>query len=136
MDKCIFCKIIKREAPAYIVDENDNVIVFVTPENHPLIVTKKHISDLYSLDDKLASAVMIEAVKIAKAVKAALNCDGVNLVQSNEPEAGQEVFHFHLHIKPRWKGDKVTLTWEHEIKPDNVRKHTMEEIKKRLASNS
>lgn len=136
MDNCIFCKIIKREAPAFIIDENENVIVFVTPENHPLIVTKKHISDIYSLDDKSASAVMIEAVKIAKAVKKSLKCEGVNLIQSNETIAGQDVFHFHLHIKPRWKDDKVNFSWEHEVKSDNIRKNTMEEIKKSLDSNS
>src|SRR2546426_1576081 len=55
---------------------------------------------------------MREAVKIAKAVKTGLGCDGVNVVQSNGPAAGQDVFHFHLHIKPRWHNDKVTLSWD------------------------
>lgn len=132
MDNCIFCKIIQREAPAYIVDENEDVIVFITPENHPLVVTKKHMQDVYALDEKSANAVMIEAVKIAKAVKEGLQCDGINLIQSNEAVAGQEVFHFHLHIKPRWKNDTVTLTWEHEIKAPEVRQATMEKIKKAL----
>ncbi len=132
MNNCIFCKIINKEVPAYIVDENDEVIVFVAPENHPLIVTKKHIPDIYSLDEKSASAVMIEAVKIANAVKKGLQCEGVNLVQSNEPSAGQDVFHFHLHIKPRWHDDKVTLYWESEVKSHDVRQTTLESIKNAL----
>lgn len=132
MDHCIFCKIIKREAPAYIVEEDNNIIVFITLENHPIVVTKKHIPDIYSLDDKSAAAVMKGAVKIAKAVKRALQCDGINLVQSNGQVAGQDVFHFHLHIKPRWLDDRVILTWEHKQKSSDIRQSTMENIKKAL----
>ena len=112
MDECIFCKIIKREAPAYILDESEEILAFLSLENHPLIVPKKHIPDIYTLDDEAAAAVMIEAVKIARAVKKGLGCDGINLVQANEPAAQQDVFHFHLHIKPRWQQDSVLLRWD------------------------
>jgi histidine triad (HIT) family protein len=112
MNECIFCKIIKREAPAYILDESEEILAFLSLENHPLIVPKKHIPDIYTLDDEAAAAVMIEAVKIARAVKKGLGCDGINLVQANEPAAQQDVFHFHLHIKPRWQQDSVLLRWD------------------------
>lgn len=133
MDSCIFCKIISKEIPANIIDENDSVLVILSLENHPLIITKKHIKDIYEMDDVSGAAVMKEAVKISKAVKKALNCEGVNLVQSNEPAAGQEVFHFHLHIKPRWINDDINLHWV--IKPIDVetREETTEKIKKALA---
>jgi histidine triad (HIT) family protein len=134
MKDCIFCKVARREIPAYIIDENKDTIVILSQENHPLVVTKKHIQDIYELDEDLASAVMKEAVKIAKAVKAGLACDGINLVQSNEPAAGQDVFHFHLHIKPRWYDDNVTLNWDTNKVQPNLLEATMEQIKKHCKS--
>jgi histidine triad (HIT) family protein len=105
MDDCIFCRIIARQAPAYVIHEDDRVIVFLSLENHPLVVTKAHIPDIYALDDDTASAVMQTAARVARAVKAGLGCDGVYLTQANESAAGQDVFHFHLHVYPRWHGD-------------------------------
>ena len=70
MDKdCIFCKIIDKKIPGHIIDENENLIVFMSLENHPLIVTKRHIPDIYALDEELGAEIMKEAVKISKAVK-------------------------------------------------------------------
>jgi histidine triad (HIT) family protein len=112
MDSCIFCKILKKEAPGYIIEENDDVIVFLSFEGHPLVVTKKHIPNIYSLDDLSAAAVMKAAVKIANALKESLQCDGVNLIQANEAAASQDVFHFHIHVIPRWKNDSVHIGWE------------------------
>ena len=102
VEDCVFCRIIYEGAPAYIVDENDDVIVFLSLDNHPLIVTKRHVPDIYALDEALGAAVMAETIKIARAVKAGLACEGVYLAQANEAAAGQDVFHFHLHVYPRW----------------------------------
>ena len=129
MDNCIFCQIVNRKDEAYIVDETDSTMVFMSLENHPIVITKEHISNIYSLDDKSASAVMIEAVKIAKAIKKALKCDGVNIIQSNETAAGQDVFHFHLHIKPRFQGDNIILSWDNKPVSDKSRAETVEKIK-------
>jgi histidine triad (HIT) family protein len=132
MEDCIFCKIINRQIPAYILDENEDVITFLSLENHPLVVPKRHIPNIYSLDDRSASAVMVEAVKIAKAVKEGVGCDGVNLVQANEPAANQDVFHFHLHIKPRWYNDTVILHWNtNEVSAEKLQE-SMELIKRAL----
>ena len=103
---CIFCRIIAREVPAHILDENDQVVVFLSLENHPLVVPKAHIPDIYTIPPDVGAAVMAETIKVAKAVKQALQCDGVYLTQANEPAAGQDVFHFHLHVYPSG-GDKV-----------------------------
>ena len=132
MEECIFCKIINRQIPTYILDENEDVVTFLSLENHPLVVPKRHIPNIYSLDDRSASAVMVEAVKIAKAVKEGVRCDGVNLVQANEPAANQDVFHFHLHIKPRWYNDTVILHWNTtKVSPEKLQE-SMELIKRAL----
>jgi len=129
MNNCLFCKIANKELPAIVLDENEKVIVFLSLENHPLIVPKQHIENIYSLDDETGSEIMREAIKIAKAVKTSLNCDGINLVQSNESSAGQEVPHFHLHIKPRWKNDEIKLSWDFTTVPEHKRLDTAEMIK-------
>ena len=105
MDDCIFCRIIARQALAYVLHEDDRVIVFLSLESHPLVVTKAHIPDIYTLNNDNAAAIMRTAVRVARAVKVGLGCDGVYLAQANEPAAGQDVFHFHLHVYPRWRGD-------------------------------
>jgi histidine triad (HIT) family protein len=104
---CVFCQIARKKAPAYIIDENDEVIVFLSLENHPLVAPKEHIPDIYALSDDTAAHVMEETIRIAKAVKKALQCDGIYLTQSNEPAAGQTVFHFHFHVYPCWEGQEV-----------------------------
>ena len=107
-------------------------MTFLSLENHPLVVPKRHIPNIYSLDDRSASAVMVEAVKIAKAVKEGVGCDGINLVQANEPAANQDVFHFHLHIKPRWYNDTVILHWNTtKVSPEKLQE-SMELIKRAL----
>jgi histidine triad (HIT) family protein len=132
MEDCIFCKIIAGKIPAKIIDQNNDVIVFLSLENHPLVIPKKHIQDIYEMDDETASEVMKEAVKIARAVKKGLNADGVNLLQSNESAAGQDVFHFHLHVRPRFKSDKTIFEFNNPNTPEDEQKTTLEKIKQAL----
>jgi histidine triad (HIT) family protein len=110
MEDCIFCKIIRREAPGFIIGENEAVIVFLSLENHPLVVTKVHHRDIYGMDAALGGAVMAAAIRVARALKRGLGCDGVLLRQANEAAAGQDVFHFHLHVIPRWTGRRKPAT--------------------------
>ena len=123
MENCTFCKIIDRKMPGHILTENESVIVFLSLENHPLIVPKKHVTDIYSLDNELGAEIMKESIKISKAVKQGLKCDGVYVTQANEPAAGQDVFHYHMHIYPRWNDSRQ---WE--VDEEN-RKLTAEKIK-------
>lgn len=134
MNSCLFCKIISREAPAHIIDEDEDVIVFLSLENHPLIVPKKHFVDIHSLDAQCAGAVMIEAVKISQALKAATKCNGINLVQANGAAAGQDVFHFHLHVKPRWKNDGVVLGWNTNTESEAKRQELAERLTKAISN--
>lgn len=134
MGDCIFCRIVARQAPAHVVDENDAVIVFLSLENHPLVVPKRHLPDIFSLDDATAAAVMQEAVTIAKAVRLGLRCDGVYLTQANGAAAGQDVFHFHLHVYPRWRGDRHPDVPPVSTVSDHVRQRTQERLVAALRS--
>ena len=101
MNTCSFCRIIARQAPGYIIDEHDLVITFLSLENHPLVVPKQHIANIYSLDDVTGHAMMSTLITIANTVKNRMACDGVYITQANEPAAGQDVFHLHFHVYPR-----------------------------------
>lgn len=131
-ENCIFCKIIQGEIPGKIIDQNDKVIVLLSLQNHPLIIPKKHIENIYSMDEETGSAVMKETIRIAKAVKKALGADGVNLIQNNEEAAGQEVMHFHMHIKPRFRYDQVRLHFPSDPVEEDLKKTTFEKIKSAL----
>ena len=102
-ENCTFCRIIHHQVPAYIITEDEHIIVFLSLENHPLVVPRQHIPNIYHLDETTGAYIMQAAIEIARAVKAGLQCEGVYLTQANEPAAGQDVFHFHLHVYPRWK---------------------------------
>lgn len=105
--ECIFCKIIRGEIPARIIDRNAEVAVFLSMENHPLIVTTEHLVDIFAMTDQQGAAVMSEAIRIAKAMREALQPDGIHVAQSNGEAAGQEVFHYHMHLYPRWTHGRV-----------------------------
>ena len=98
----MFCRIIRGELPAFVLAQTNDLIVFVSKNNHPMVVPKRHAPDIYTLDEATAAAILPMAKRVARALKAALACEGVYLTQANEPAAGQDVFHFHLHVYPRW----------------------------------
>ncbi len=102
MENCTFCKIISRKIPGFVIDEDDSTIVFLSLEHHPLIVPKKHLSDLMTLDEDTASKVMRKSIKIARAMRRGLPCDGIYVTQTNGACAGQDVFHYHMHLYPKW----------------------------------
>lgn len=113
---CIFCKIANGEIPSATLYENEDfrVMLDIGPASfgHTLILPKKHYADIYELPDELASRVMVLAKKVAEALKQALELEGLNLLQNNGSLAGQTVYHFHLHLIPRYQGDEVGLTWK------------------------
>lgn len=117
---CIFCKIIAGEIPSNVIyeDEEFKVILDVSPatKGHALILPKEHYADLYEIDEEVAARAMKLAKKLAIHMTDVLGCDGFNLVQNNHEVAGQTVFHFHMHLIPRYlnsKNDDI-LTWSHE----------------------
>ena len=114
-DDCIFCKIANGEIPSKTIYEDDKyrVILDLGPatKGHALILPKDHYANLYELPDENAAEVLVLAKKMATKMTSALGCDGFNIVQNNGETAGQTVFHFHMHLIPRYKDDNQVIGW-------------------------
>lgn len=114
-DNCIFCKIANGGIPSQTLYEDDSfrVILDLGPASrgHALILPKEHYKDICELDEKTAAFVLPLAAKIGKAMKESLGCAGFNVVQNNGKEAGQTVFHFHVHVIPRYEGGPDMVAW-------------------------
>lgn len=116
---CIFCKIAAGEIPSKTIyeDEEFRVIMDISPatKGHALILPKEHYPNLYEIPEEVAADAMKLAKKMAKKMTDALQCDGFNLVQNNGEVAGQTVFHFHMHLIPRYKndGNEDRICWNH-----------------------
>lgn len=127
-DNCIFCKIANGEIPAATLyeDEDFRVILDLGPasKGHALILPKKHAANLFELPDETASKLLVVAKKIGYTLKEGLHADGLNLVQNNGEAAGQTVFHFHLHLIPRYEDDTVNVKWQ----PGNLTEEDKKEI--------
>lgn len=112
---CIFCKIANGDIPSATLyeDERFRVIMDLGPatKGHALILPKEHFANLYELPDEIASEAFVLAKKMVTKLTETLKCDGFNIVQNNGACAGQTVFHFHIHLIPRYKNDQVELTW-------------------------
>lgn len=105
----IFDKILAREIPADIIYEDDHTLAFldIKPVNqgHALVVPKTHFVNVFDGDSETLGRMMQTAQKVARALREVTNCDGVNITMNNEHAAGQEIFHAHLHIIPRFEDD-------------------------------
>lgn len=136
MDQCIFCKIIKGEIPSATVyeDEDFKAILDISPaaKGHVILLSKKHAENLFDLDQESATKALLVAQKIGLALKEELGFDGMNLLQNNGVEAGQTVFHYHIHLIPRWSGDGVTIDWNHESYKDGESGELANHIRKRI----
>ena len=106
-DDCIFCKIAAGEIPSRKIYEDSYLIAIMdlnpTSKGHSLIIPKEHCTNIYDIDEDIAAKVMKTAKKLATKMTVALNCDGFNLLQNNGETAGQTMFHFHMHLIPRYK---------------------------------
>ena len=113
---CIFCEIVAGRIPSATVYEDEHVFAFmdIAPANpgHLLIIPKQHYRNIFDMPAEVGSKIMEAAVPLAEAIRKALDPDGLNLFQSNEAAAFQTVFHFHLHLIPRWKTDPLRLPWQ------------------------
>ena len=132
-DNCICCKLANGESPSATIYEDEDFRVFLdlnpATKGHALIVPKEHYANLFELDEELCKKVMVLAKKLGRRMKEKLGCDGLNLVQNNGEAAGQTVFHFHLHLIPRYKEDGAGISW----KPGSLTPETREELLSLLA---
>jgi histidine triad (HIT) family protein len=112
---CIFCKIVAGEIPATIVDEDERTISFMdinpATRGHALVIPRAHSADLLSVEREDLLAVAVAAKLLAARAKERLRADGVNLINSCGAVAWQTVFHFHVHVIPRYQGDPLRLPW-------------------------
>ena len=112
---CIFCRIVAGELPATIVDEDERTVSFMdlnpaTP-GHALVVPRAHSTDLFDIEAIDLEAVALAAQRLAKRALERLGADGANLLNSSRPAAWQTVFHFHVHVIPRYVDDPLRLPW-------------------------
>jgi histidine triad (HIT) family protein len=117
MSDCIFCKIVNGDIPSAKVFENEHVVAFLdlsqVTKGHTLIIPKTHKENLFELTPEIAKNIFEVAPTIANALKTAYNPMGLNLVNNNGEKAGQSVFHFHMHLIPRYgEGDGFGAVWK------------------------
>lgn len=116
-DNCIFCQIVKKDIPAKIVYEDEDILAFldIEPNNpgHTLVIPKKHHQDLFDLPEDILSKLLPAIQKIAEGVRVAVSAPGINIRMNNGSEAGQIIYHAHIHIIPRFKDDGLQ-PWGHK----------------------
>ena len=118
-NNCVFCKIIKKELPSKVIFENKEFLAFLSTgpvsKGHTLLIPKKHFSDIFEFETKYLERLMGVAKKISKKLIKDNKATGINLLQSNGKDAQQSVFHFHLHIVPRYKKDGLDLWLKNKL---------------------
>ena len=115
MSQCVFCRIVAREIPATVVLEDEHVLAFmdlgqVNP-GHVLVAAKTHVENVFGLEPAQAGALAAAMVRVARAIRAAFSPQGLSVYQANGKAAGQTVFHYHMHLVPRYEGDGMALAW-------------------------
>jgi len=116
MIDCVFCKIIEEEIPSHKVYEDENTYAFLdanpTSRGHTLVVPKKHVENIHQASNM--DFMWNSIVKVSNAVKDAFGAEGLNISQNNGEVAGQEVFHMHFHVTPRYTGDEIEVNYDRE----------------------
>lgn len=132
-ESCIFCKIANGEIPSRTLyeDEEFRVILDLAPatKGHALILPKNHFRNLYEIDDDTASKVLPLAKKMVTIMTKKLGCDGFNVIQNNNEIAGQTVFHFHMHLIPRYNDDNQRLV----MKPCGMTPEEIDAVRDEIA---
>jgi histidine triad (HIT) family protein len=112
---CIFCKIVSGDLPATIVAEDERTVSFMdiapATRGHTLVIPRAHVTDLLGVDAEDLQAVALASQRLAARAKECLRADGVNLINSCGSAAWQTVFHYHVHVIPRYEGDPLRLPW-------------------------
>jgi histidine triad (HIT) family protein len=130
---CIFCKLANGEIPTATLyeDEDFRVILDANPaaKGHALILPKEHYRNLYDLDEDLASKALVLAKRQINRLRPIFHCDGYNVVQNNEEVAGQTVFHFHMHLIPRYQNDDAGFGWKMHELTEEEKEEILEKLK-------
>jgi histidine triad (HIT) family protein len=133
----VFMKIVRRELPAHIVYEDEKTLAFLSTganaPGHTLVIPKRPYRNVFDIDEPTWLAVMRTAHRIAPAVRDAVGAKGVHINSNHEPEAGQEVFHLHMHIIPRISRESFDFCWPRLNPSDEERADIAEKIRSELA---
>jgi histidine triad (HIT) family protein len=112
---CLFCGIVAGEVPAQVLDSDENTVAFMdinpATRGHALVVPRRHSADLLEISDEDLERTMLAARRLARTIEEALSPDGFNIINSCRPAAWQTVFHFHVHVIPRYDDDPLKLPW-------------------------
>ena len=112
-DDCIFCKIVAGDLPAERVQEDEHTVAFMDlnpwTRGHALVIPRRHSRNLYEVPEEDLRHTAAAAKQLAERMRDRLGCDGVNLLNACEPAAWQTVFHFHIHVIPRYEDDPLRL---------------------------
>jgi len=115
VEDCLFCRIVAGELPSTRVYEDDRVIaimdIFPATRGHVLVIPRAHARDLHEVSEDDLAAAAVVAKRLAARAASGLGADGVTIMQSNGPAAWQTVFHYHVHVIPRYAGDPLVLPW-------------------------
>jgi histidine triad (HIT) family protein len=134
MEECLFCKIIQGKIPSSKVYEDDNTIAFldIMPANkgHSLVIPKKHYETFLDIPDDDLKNLILATKKVTKALSLSIGNGSYNLVMNNGKIAGQVVYHAHIHIIPRFKGDRLRIKWSHKKYIDREMRSVQDKIKK------
>jgi histidine triad (HIT) family protein len=136
MSNCVFCRIVAKEIPATVVYEDAHTLAFmdigqVNP-GHVLVAVKKHLENIFALDEAQAAAVFRAAANVARAIRGAFEPQGLSVYQANGAAAGQTVLHLHIHLVPRYEGDGMALTWPVKNPPREKLVEYAEKIRAKL----
>jgi histidine triad (HIT) family protein len=122
---CLFCGIVEGSIPSQIIDSDERTVAFMdiapaTP-GHSLVVPRRHSADLLEIEEDDLSATLIASQRLARRMKDVLEADGINLINACGAAAWQTVFHFHIHVVPRYEDDPLKLPWiPEEGNPDEI----------------
>ena len=129
---CIFCKILAGELPGEVVHEDEHTVAFmdINPwtRGHAVVIPRNHSKNLYEIPDEDLERTIVAAKRLATRMKERLGCDGVNLLNSCEPAAWQTVFHFHVHVIPRYEDDPLELPVHPQEGDEDEIKQTAERL--------
>jgi len=134
MENCIFCEIVKGDIPSTTIYEDKYTLAFldITPvsRGHTLVIPKKHHQDIFDIPEDALNHIMVTVKKIAIALDKI--ADGINIGQNNKAAAGQDVFHIHFHVMPRYAGQDTFKLWEGKPYAEGDAEKTAAEIKNLL----
>jgi histidine triad (HIT) family protein len=131
-DDCIFCKVIAGEIPGERIYEDDHAIsvMDINPwtRGHAVVFPREHAANLFEISDDDLQHVAVAAKRVATMMRDTLDCDGVNLLQSNGSAAWQTIFHLHVHVIPRYEGDPMQLP----VRPQQAKPEELAEVAKEI----